>query len=183
MLTPPQSIRDPVARAKRSRMVNSPFDLPITSLLSSCLMTSTMKATVTAKPPLPLAAPWKSQNPQKYAVNLSVHRSSSPRRRGPRWCAVSGHAVCLRGDQIFDLCFGDNALGKSRESFSTKIHVLVDTLGKSLHIELTGGQRHEASVAEKLTGHAQGTDFLADKAYGGERIHPRWFVLWGQIIS
>jgi transposase len=64
----------------------------------------------------------------------------------------------------------DNALGKSRGGFSTKIHALVDTLGKPLHIELTGGQRHEASVAEQLIDHARGTYFLADTAYDGERI-------------
>ena len=43
-------------------------------------------------------------------------------------------------------------------------------MGKPLHIELTPGQRHEASVAEELIRHAQGKYFLADTAYDGQRI-------------
>lgn len=61
-------------------------------------------------------------------------------------------------------------MGRSRGGFSTKIHALVDTLGKPLHVELTPGQRHEDCVAEELIGHAQGKYFLADTAYDGERI-------------
>jgi transposase len=61
-------------------------------------------------------------------------------------------------------------LGRSRGGFSTKIHALVDTAGKPLHIEITPGQAHEASVAETLIEHAQGKLFFADTAYDGDRI-------------
>lgn len=70
-------------------------------------------------------------------------------------------------------CFGTPkafAGAVSTGGFSTKIHALVDTLGKPLHIELTPGQRHEASVAEELICHAQGKYFLADTAYDGQHI-------------
>ena len=45
--------------------------------------------------------------------------------------------------------------------------------GKPLHIILTPGQRHEASVAEELIDQAQGKNFLADTAYDGERIRKK----------
>lgn len=46
----------------------------------------------------------------------------------------------------------------------------MDTLGKPLHVLLTPGQRHEASVAEQLIDHAQGELFIADTAYDADRI-------------
>jgi len=61
---------------------------------------------------------------------------------------------------------GKNAIGRSRGGLSTKIHALVDTLGLPLHVELTAGQAHEATVAGTLIEHAQGAMFLADAAYG-----------------
>ena len=46
----------------------------------------------------------------------------------------------------------------------------MDTLGLPLHVELTAGQAHEATVAGTLIEHAQGAMFLADAAYDAKWI-------------
>lgn len=45
---------------------------------------------------------------------------------------------------------GDQALGRSRGGFGTKIHLRVEGRGKPVALVLTPGQRHEASVFEEL---------------------------------
>lgn len=45
---------------------------------------------------------------------------------------------------------GDQALGRSRGGFSTKIHLRADRFGKPVTWTLTPGQRHEATQAEAL---------------------------------
>ena len=49
---------------------------------------------------------------------------------------------------------------------------MVDALGNPIHVLLTGGNIHDAAVAEELLSHIplQGTTVLADKAYGGWRL-------------
>jgi transposase len=62
-------------------------------------------------------------------------------------------------------------LGRSRGGFSTKIHALVDTQGRPLHLEITPGQQHDSTVAESfIREHAQGKNFLADTAYDSNAI-------------
>lgn len=63
-----------------------------------------------------------------------------------------------------------NALGRSRAGVSTKLHALVDGQARPLHLTLTPGHRHEATVAEELVEHAQGKAFLADAGYDSDRI-------------
>ena len=45
---------------------------------------------------------------------------------------------------------GDQALGRSRGGFGTKVHLRVEGAGKPVAFVLTPGQRHEASVFEEL---------------------------------
>lgn len=64
-----------------------------------------------------------------------------------------------------------NALGRSRGGFSTKVHALVDTKGRPLHVELTQGQQHESTVAEAIiANHARGKAFIADTGYDSDAI-------------
>jgi transposase len=56
-------------------------------------------------------------------------------------------------------------LGRSRGGFSTKLHAVVDTKGRPIHIALTAGQRHEMSVAKDLLGHARGKALIGDTGY------------------
>ena len=62
----------------------------------------------------------------------------------------------------------EQALGRSRGGFSTKIHATVDGLGNPLRLRLTAGQRHDIIQAPDLI---DGLDFdylLADRAYGAQ---------------
>ncbi len=56
-------------------------------------------------------------------------------------------------------------LGRSRRSFITKIHALVDALGNLLRFILTAGQRHDITQAYTLCLGVQNTIFIADKWY------------------
>ena len=60
---------------------------------------------------------------------------------------------------------GEQALGRSRGGFTTKIHVAVDGLGNALRFCLTAGQRHDITQAQHLL---EGFDFehlIADRGY------------------
>ena len=64
----------------------------------------------------------------------------------------------------------EQALGRSRGGFGTKIHISVDALGNPLRFILTGGQRHDSTQAEALI---EGFEFdyaIGDKAYDSNDI-------------
>lgn len=60
------------------------------------------------------------------------------------------------------------ALGRSRGGFSTKIHVTVDGLGYPLRLHLTAGQRHDIIKAHDLTVDLAFDHLLADRSYGAQ---------------
>lgn len=60
------------------------------------------------------------------------------------------------------------ALGRSRGGFSTKIHVTVDGLGNPLRLHLTAGQRHDIIQAHDLTVDLAFDHLLADRSYGAK---------------
>jgi transposase len=62
----------------------------------------------------------------------------------------------------------EQALGRSRGGFSTKIHILVDGLGYPLRFILTGGQRHDITQAETLIDSFQFDYVIADKGYDAD---------------
>jgi transposase len=65
-------------------------------------------------------------------------------------------------------------LGRSRGGFSTKVHALVDTKGRPLHVELTPGQQHESTVAEAIIeDHARGEAFIGDTGYDSDAIRKK----------
>jgi transposase len=57
------------------------------------------------------------------------------------------------------------ALGRSRGGFTTKIHALVDALGNPLKFTLTAGQRHDITQAESLVQGIGNAMLVADKGY------------------
>jgi transposase len=59
----------------------------------------------------------------------------------------------------------DEALGRSRGGFSTKIHVAVDALGNPVTIHLSPGQDADISHAETVLGDLQPDHVLGDKGY------------------
>lgn len=56
------------------------------------------------------------------------------------------------------------ALGRSRGGFSTKIHVTVDGLGYPLRLHLTTGQRHDLIQAHDLTVDLAFEHLIADRS-------------------
>jgi len=61
-------------------------------------------------------------------------------------------------------------LGRSRGGFSTKLHAVVDTKSRPIHITLTPGQRHELVAAEELLVHARGRALIGDTGYDSNRF-------------
>jgi len=59
----------------------------------------------------------------------------------------------------------EQALGRSRGGFSTKIHVTVDSLGNPLRLSLTAGQRHDIIQAEDMIVDLEFEYVLADRSY------------------
>ncbi|MBD0392208.1 IS5 family transposase [Wolbachia endosymbiont of Pentalonia nigronervosa] len=57
------------------------------------------------------------------------------------------------------------ALGRSKGGFTTKIHALVDALGNPLKFTLTAGQRNDITQAEALTENISNSVVVADKGY------------------
>jgi transposase len=62
----------------------------------------------------------------------------------------------------------EQALGRSRGGFSTKIHVSVDALGNPLRFTLTGGQRHDITQADALIDGYESEFVIADKSYDAD---------------
>jgi hypothetical protein len=58
----------------------------------------------------------------------------------------------------------DQALGRSRDGLSTKIHAVVDAFGKPLRFLLTPGQAHDLAGADVLLPHMVADLLIADRA-------------------
>jgi len=59
----------------------------------------------------------------------------------------------------------EEALGRSKGGFSTKIHAMVDALGNPVKFILTPGQRNDITQAKALSAEIKETPLIADKAY------------------
>jgi len=64
----------------------------------------------------------------------------------------------------------DQALGRSKGGFTTKIHVMVDALGNPLDFILTGGQAADVNQAYILIEGIKATYALMDKAYDADKL-------------
>ena len=64
----------------------------------------------------------------------------------------------------------EQALGRSRGGFSTKIHASVDALGNPLRFRLTGGERHDSTQAAALIEDCPAEAIIADKAYDSDGL-------------
>ena len=63
------------------------------------------------------------------------------------------------------------AVGRSRGGRTTKIHAVVDGLGRPLAFVLTGGQAHDAPILPELLGHPTAPlAVVADKAYDSQAV-------------
>ena len=73
------------------------------------------------------------------------------------------------------------ALGRSRGGFSTKIHIKVDGLGNPLRLRLTAGQTHESTQAQALLEGQMGDHVIADRAYAGQAL-VEWMIEQGAVV-
>jgi transposase len=64
----------------------------------------------------------------------------------------------------------DQALGRSRGGFSTKIHLAVDALGNPVEFLLTGGQEADVTQAEPLIEAHEAGAYILDKAYDSDAV-------------
>lgn len=64
----------------------------------------------------------------------------------------------------------EQALGKSRGGFGTKVHVTVDALGNPLRFILTGGQANDAPQGINLLKEFDFKGVIADRAYDTNKI-------------
>jgi transposase len=64
----------------------------------------------------------------------------------------------------------EQALGRSRGGFSTKVHILVDALGNPLRVRLTPGQCHDSTQAVLLLEDLTFERVIADRAYAGRAV-------------
>ena len=65
---------------------------------------------------------------------------------------------------------GEQALGRSRGGFSSKLHAAGDSLGNPLAFSLTAGQQGDAPQAPPLLDGITATAVIADKAYDTDAI-------------
>jgi transposase len=64
----------------------------------------------------------------------------------------------------------ENAIGRSRGGWSTKIHIAVDALGNVLRLLYTAGQAHESKQAEALIAGLTAENLIGDKAFDSDRF-------------
>ncbi len=65
-------------------------------------------------------------------------------------------------------------MGRSRGGLTTKIHALVDALGRPIRLKLSEGQAHDGRSADDMIDTvAAGTIFLADRAYDSDALRDR----------
>ena len=103
--------------------------------------------------------------------NLGDADGSSGGRCRPRVGDARQHrGACPRLRRRGKKTAGEQALGRSRGGFSTKLHGLADALGNPLAFRLTAGQQGDAPHARTLLDPVTTTAVIADKAYDTDAI-------------
>ena len=64
----------------------------------------------------------------------------------------------------------DQALGRSRGGFTTKVHVAVNGRGQPVSLTLTPGQASDIGQAEALLGEHQPAAVIADRGYASKAL-------------
>ena len=92
------------------------------------------------------------------------------------WLFIDGSIVRAHQHSSGARSQEDESIGKSRDGFSTKIHLAVDSYGYPVHFEITGGQRNDFVMAESLIENSPKSEYvIADKGYDSQSI--RDFVI------
>ena len=64
----------------------------------------------------------------------------------------------------------DQALGRSRGGFGTKLHIAVETAGRPVELIVTPGQAHDMTQASRLLGDHDPRYLIADKGYDSDEF-------------
>lgn len=64
----------------------------------------------------------------------------------------------------------DQALGRSRGGFGTKVHIAVDALGNPVRVILTGGQVADVTQGAALVAGIKAEHVIADKGYDSNEL-------------
>ena len=64
----------------------------------------------------------------------------------------------------------DQALGRSRGGFSTKLHIAVEATGRPVELTLTPGQAHDMTQASRLLAEHDPHYLIADKGYDSDEF-------------
>ena len=64
----------------------------------------------------------------------------------------------------------DQALGRSRGGFGTKVHIAVDALGNPVRVILTGGQVADVTQGAALVAGIKAEHVIADKGYDSKEL-------------
>ena len=83
---------------------------------------------------------------------------------------VRAHACAAGAPQDHLEAAHDQAPGRSKGGFTTKIHVMVDALGYPLDFILTGGQAADITQSYVLIDGIKATYALMDKAYDADKL-------------
>ena len=76
--------------------------------------------------------------------------------------------ACRRGETKKGVA--DEALGRSRGGFSSKLHVAVDAQGCPVELRLTPGQEHDLCQAECVLAEHEPKCVIADKGYDSDKF-------------
>ena len=77
----------------------------------------------------------------------------------------------------------NQALGRSRGGFGTKIHISVDGLGYPLKLHLTPGQRHDIAEVEALIIGYNNEYVIGDKGYVRDLCESSTAFAIGQLLT
>ena len=73
-------------------------------------------------------------------------------------------------------------MGRSRGGLTTKIHALVDAMGRPIRLKMTEGQAHDGrSAADMFDTVEAGTILLADSAYDSDELRDKLTARLGEI--
>jgi transposase len=64
----------------------------------------------------------------------------------------------------------NQAIGKTKGGWTTKIHIVCDALGLPISFFITPGQRHESKIAGCLLARKPSKNVIADKAYDADSL-------------
>jgi len=96
-------------------------------------------------------------------MGRDLHGPPSRGRRGG--CIVDGSVVRAHQDAAGGKGGSNPTLLPLSSGFSTKIHAILDTKARPLHIAITQGQRHEMFAAREFLEHARGRALIGDTGY------------------